>query len=206
MNRIFFGSREIEFTDTLPPLPCLIAEFNKVSDWNRWVRKEFSQTHACVLCQNPKEDFARFLQKFRVVEAAGGIVQAPFPDGTEKYLYIFRNGMWDLPKGKKEAGEDDATNALREVEEETGLKNLQIVRYLDHTYHFMPTKEGELPVKQTAWFLMRVDSPQQTIPQTEEGIEKAEWLSLSDVKQRLALMFASVATLSDRFLLAPCEL
>ena len=205
MNRIFFGSREIEFTDTEPTAPCRIIEFDRVSDWNRWVRKDFAETYARVLCRNPKEDFARFLQQFDIVEAAGGIVQAPFPDHTERFLYIFRNGMWDLPKGKKEKGEDEPTNALREVEEETGLKGLEIVRYLARTYHFMPNKEGELPIKQTAWFSMRIPTPQQTVPQTEEGIEKAEWLPLAEVKNRLGLMFASVATLSDRFLLSPGE-
>ncbi|MCM1041157.1 MAG: NUDIX domain-containing protein [Bacteroides sp.] len=204
MNRIFFGSRELYFTDREPAAPCRSVDFGRVSDWPQWVRREFTDTYACVLCKDPDADFSRFLQQFPIVEAAGGIVQAPFPDGSQKYLYIFRNGLWDLPKGKKEKGEDDSTNALREVEEETGLRGLEILRYLDHTFHFMPGKDGVLPVKQTAWFSMKIPAPQQAVPQTEEGIEKAEWLSVQEVKQRLGLMFASVATLSDRFLISPC--
>lgn len=202
MKRIFLGNREIQFTDTEPEAPCRIVEFDRVSDWNQWMG-QFTESLTCVLCRKPQEDFAHFLQHFSVVEAAGGIVYAPFPDGMDKYLYIFRNGMWDLPKGKKEKGESDQENALREVEEETGLKDLVIERYLDHTYHFMPMKEGGFPIKQTAWFLMRIPAPQQAVPQTEEGIEKVEWLSLAEIKQRLSLMFASVATLSDRFLVSP---
>lgn len=52
------------------------------------------------------------------VRAAGGIVTAP--DGT--MLLILRNGRWDLAKGKVEAGETLLQAALREVEEETGIK------------------------------------------------------------------------------------
>ncbi len=38
-----------------------------------------------------------------------------------RYLFICRNGLWDLPKGHQEAGEDIRDTALREVSEETGI-------------------------------------------------------------------------------------
>ena len=57
-------------------------------------------------------------RRMRWVRAAGGIVTAP--DGT--MLLIQRNGRWDLPKGKVEPGETLLQAALREVEEETGIK------------------------------------------------------------------------------------
>jgi 8-oxo-dGTP pyrophosphatase MutT (NUDIX family) len=61
----------------------------------------------------------RLLKRHTVyVRAAGGIVTAP--DGT--MLLIRRNGRWDLAKGKVESGETLLQAALREVEEETGIK------------------------------------------------------------------------------------
>lgn len=61
----------------------------------------------------------RLLKRHTVyVRAAGGIVTAP--DGT--MLLILRNGRWDLAKGKVEPGETLLQAALREVQEETGIK------------------------------------------------------------------------------------
>ena len=62
------------------------------------------------------------------VRAAGGIIM--LNDNSSlithhsslKMLLIQRNGRWDLPKGKVEPGETLLQAALREVEEETGIK------------------------------------------------------------------------------------
>lgn len=201
MNRIFFGEREFLFSEMKPEIPVPSFEYNDIKDWVAFVQQDFEQNLVFIHTSDLQEDFPRFLQNFKVVPAAGGIVKTRFTEG-EKYLYIFRNGMWDLPKGKKEAGENDESNALREVAEETGLKDLEILRYLDHTYHFMAARDGGAPlVKQTAWFLMHIPALQTPVPQTEEGITKAEWLSVPEIKKILGLMYTSVATLSNRFLL-----
>ena len=57
-------------------------------------------------------------RRMRWVRAAGGIVT----DEAGRMLLIRRNGRWDLPKGKVEAGETLLQAALREVEEETGVR------------------------------------------------------------------------------------
>lgn len=201
MNRIFFGEREFLFSEMKPEIPVSSFEYNDIKDWVAFVQQDFEQSLVFIHTPEPQDCFLHFLQNFKVVPAAGGLVKTLFPEG-EKYLYIFRNGMWDLPKGKKEAGESEETNALREVEEETGMKGLKILHYLDHTYHFMAARDGGAPlVKQTAWFLMDIAEPQTPVPQTEEGIVKAEWLSIPEIKKILGLMYTSVATLSNRFLL-----
>jgi 8-oxo-dGTP pyrophosphatase MutT (NUDIX family) len=58
------------------------------------------------------------------VRAAGGVVVRPRPDGSLEVLLVHRPryGDWTLPKGKAETGESDKECALREVEEETGLR------------------------------------------------------------------------------------
>lgn len=154
------------------------------------------------LCFSEKE-FDAFAGNFPVVEAAGGIVRTAFPE--PRFLYIFRNGMWDLPKGKKEKGESDEENALREVQEETGLEELEIIRPAGHTYHFMRGADNVFRIKKTAWFLMRTPEARRPVPQIEEGIEKAEWLSVSEIRMKSGQMYASIANLSSRFLNVPCE-
>lgn len=152
-----------------------------------------------------QDELAAFIKNFSIVEAAGGIVQTDFADGSRRFLYIYRNGKWDLPKGRREEGETEKENALREVEEETGLKGLEIIRSLGCTYHFMMGRDNIFRLKRTAWFHMKTASPQTPVPQTEEGIEKAEWLTMNELKLNLPLMYASIANLSSRFAIDLCE-
>jgi 8-oxo-dGTP diphosphatase len=57
------------------------------------------------------------------VQAAGGVVRRPGPDGAPEVLVVHRPRYddWTLPKGKLQPGETHEQAALREVEEETGL-------------------------------------------------------------------------------------
>jgi 8-oxo-dGTP diphosphatase len=58
------------------------------------------------------------------VRAAGGVVWRRADDGTIEVLLVHRPRYddWSLPKGKLDPGETDEGAALREVEEETGLR------------------------------------------------------------------------------------
>ena len=69
--------------------------------------------------------------RFRIVKAAGGLVTNP--DGH--CLMILRDGVWDLPKGMVEHGETLEQAALREVEEETGVKAFPHPALIGKTYH-----------------------------------------------------------------------
>ena len=73
------------------------------------------------------------------VYAAGCVLWRKSPSGDRKIAVVHRNRYddWSHPKGKRDPGEDDLTCAVREVEEETGLRGtiraaLPTVNYLDH--------------------------------------------------------------------------
>jgi 8-oxo-dGTP pyrophosphatase MutT (NUDIX family) len=107
--------------------------------------------------------------------AAGGIVKNP----KQEILWIFRRGFWDLPKGKLDLGETIPQCALREVEEETGLTQIQLNEIITITYHDYFDKYLNTQVtKETHWYKMSIQDLQNGIPQTEEDIEKMEWFSL----------------------------
>ena len=68
------------------------------------------------------------------IEAAGGIVEH---DGLLAVVHRPRYDDWSLPKGKLDKGESFEQAALREIEEETGLRcvlgdELEPARYRDH--------------------------------------------------------------------------
>lgn len=131
-----------------------------------------------------------------VIKAAGGVVQA----GDGRVLMILRNGVWDLPKGKIESGESVEEAAIREVEEETGLRGLSIRQSLGTTKHSY-ILNGKLIEKTTWWFLMSLDTdldPEALFlsPQIEEGITHIAW---EEVKQAKMLAgFENLKMVLDR--------
>lgn len=107
---------------------------------------------------------------FKVLEAGGGYVQ----NDKGELLVFYRRGSWDLPKGKIDPGETPEQAAVREVQEETGLVNLDLGVFLGHTYHTYELK-GERILKITWWYRMQT-SDSKLIPQTEEDIEEIAWV------------------------------
>lgn len=112
---------------------------------------------------------------FRIIRAAGGLV---FNEKGEA-LFIFRKGKWDLPKGKLDENEPLEACAVREVEEETGLKNVLLKEFLITTYHTY-TENGQQILKESHWYRMEVKGKQELKPQIEEEITEIRWVSQKD--------------------------
>lgn len=108
---------------------------------------------------------------FSCICAGGGVVL----NSRDEYLAIKRNGSWDLPKGKLEEGEDFETAAVREVIEETGLKEIEALHLLVSTYHIYKLS-GKLVLKETRWFEMRYHGTKKPVLQGEEGITTSRWV------------------------------
>ncbi len=117
-----------------------------------------------------------FIGICKIVSAAGGVVKSD----TGRLLAIFRRGSWDLPKGKIESGETIEDAAVREVEEETGIKVLSIQDKITTTYHTYRNKSGKLVLKPSHWYQMTsIETP--LIPQKEEDIERAIWIDAEEL-------------------------
>ncbi len=138
------------------------------------------------LCDDCHSAFEHFAAQFVAVEAAGGVV---FND-DEQLLMILRRNRWDLPKGHIEPGEDAATAALREVEEETGVSELKIVASVCNTLHAYCVY-GKWELKRTHWFAMRSKNCS-TVPQSEEGIEAVAWCGAQSLAQNLKTTYPTI--------------
>lgn len=125
--------------------------------------------------------------RFCCIDAAGGLVV----DATGRYLMIFRRGYWDLPKGKLDDGESLEECALREVQEETGLSTLRSEGALLTTYHLY-RQDGMDCLKCSHWYRMHFFGSEPPVPQTEEDIERIEWLTRQEVLERLPLAYPSI--------------
>ena len=128
-----------------------------------------------------------FFKKFTVIQAAGGLVK----NEQNEVLLIFRRGKWDLPKGKLDKGEKLEDCATREVEEETGLQNVQLTAPLTITYHTY--HEGSrFILKESHWYTMSVKGQQTLIPQTTEGIQEIKWVKRNELTPYIDNCFPSV--------------
>jgi len=122
--------------------------------------------------------------------AGGGLVY----NDKKQILFIYRNGKWDLPKGKIEKGEDIKTCAIREVEEETGVKDLTIKKFITKTYHVF-RRNGKLKLKETYWYEMHTTYEGDLIPQENEGIKKVKWKSFQKTQKALEKSYANIKLL-----------
>ena len=149
------------------------------------VKEEF---HAGILWNEDLEKLKKaFFKLFVPVTAAGGLVE----NEKGEFLLIHRRGKWDLPKGKLEKGESIEACAVREVEEETGLQNLELKKLITVTYHTYD-EFGKHILKDSHWYRMKVSGKQVLTPQTEEDILEVKWVKKKDLAKYLNETFPSI--------------
>lgn len=132
----------------------------------------------------------QFLKLLPNVEAGGGKV---FNDKGE-VLFIYRNNKWDLPKGRIDGKETFEEGAIREVEEETGVKGLKVTKPLSTTYHIFK-RNGKHKIKITYWFEMTTSYDGPLIPEEKEGITKVDWLNESEISKAIENSYANIRLL-----------
>ena len=128
---------------------------------------------------------------FKIIQAAGGVVIK-----DSNLLLIHRLGKWDLPKGKMEKGEMPEFTAVREVEEECGVK-AKLENKIGETWHTYSHKGKEI-LKCTHWYQMICLEDEGIKPQVEEDIDQVVWVN-SEEAQKL-LLNDSYASIVDIYL------
>ena len=138
-----------------------------------------------------EEKIEKFLRKkLPFVEAAGGLVY----NDKREILFIYRNDKWDLPKGHIESGEGAEAAAIREVEEETGVRNLKVTRFITKTYHVFK-RNDKFKLKATYWYEMHTDFKGELKPQKNEGIKKAKWKNYEKSQKALQNSYENIKLL-----------
>ncbi|MBI3983908.1 NUDIX domain-containing protein [Candidatus Microgenomates bacterium] len=118
-------------------------------------------------------------------ETAGGIIYRRTSKGVEFLLIQYPKredpkGRWTIPKGHVEAGERSHETALREITEETGLRNLRLLDWLGKMK--FQYRRGEALVMMTLNVFL-VEAPgdsKSPRPQHGEGIKDVRWFSVNE--------------------------
>ena len=190
MYKVFFNQKVIFLTTELvQQTPSAPVFFIKYSAAEHIVKAMKSKKIDCLYLYHASEDklWMHLLRLFPVVEAAGGLVR--HKDG--RFLFIYRNDKWDLPKGRIEKYEPIRLAAIREVEEETAVTELEIARPLIDTFHIF-SRNGKHKLKKTYWFEMKTSSEAKLVPQLDEGIEQAVWLSRKEIPEKFENAYENI--------------
>ncbi len=149
-----------------------------------------------IVCANPQSTLESFCERLVVVKAAGGLVE----NSAGEILIIRRKGWPDLPKGHIDEGESSEQAAIREVQEETGLCDVDIVAPLCTTRHFH-NAYGRWEVKQTDWYLMFAQGESPVLsPQQDEQITSAEWLRARRLWRAVEESYSTIKVVFEKFL------
>ena len=178
MYKVFFNDRTVYFGDNFSRAfernKGLFYKYNNLQELNELI-EVFSAVEQINSLYIFHEDMLMVIEEFKAcfhfIKAGGGVV---FNEKSE-FLAIKRNGVWDLPKGKLEKGENFPEAAMREVEEETGLKGLKLKEPLMSTYHTYALK-GKKVLKKTRWFEMEYEGKDAPVLESKEGITDYRWV------------------------------
>lgn len=141
--------------------------------------KKLKNLNSVTFVSDRKKELVAYIKdKFKIIEAGGGVVQK-----DDRMLLIHRLGKWDLPKGKLDKGEKISECALREVEEETLVKCL-LGPKICHTWHTY-TRNKKYVLKKTSWYAMECLDDSKMSPQTEEDIDEVRWMDLREMREAL---------------------
>ncbi len=146
----------------------------------------------CLICNDLDVCWKQFKSHFKIQKAAGGKVF----NSEKEVLFIYRFDKWDLPKGKLNKGESIEHCALREVEEECGINDLEIVSQLETTYHIFKRK-GKLILKITYWFQMHSNYIGKLKPQIEEGITDVVFKNQNEAEKALKNTYGNIKLLFE---------
>ncbi|APZ48002.1 NUDIX hydrolase [Polaribacter reichenbachii] len=140
-----------------------------------------------------EKDWQAFTKNLKVVPAAGGLVL----NDKKEILFIYRNNVWDLPKGWIEKDESIESAAIREVEEECAIFELSIIKKLITTYHIY--HQNGFILKETHWYLMHSNYNAPLKPQLEEGITAVCFKSDAEINETLQNTYANIKLVYNTF-------
>ncbi|MDQ3123079.1 MAG: NUDIX domain-containing protein [bacterium] len=139
----------------------------------------------------PIKGFKTFIHKRRpaiseVVRepTAGGIVFRRNNKGTVQFLLIQdAKDRWTIPKGHIEPGEDSKTTAKREITEETGLEQMDIIQWLGKI-NFRYRRITSLVLMTTEIFLVRAKGDTDKL-KPEDWMNDCKWLDAKDALDKI---------------------
>ncbi len=195
MYKVFFNESLLTFDqESKPEAKNILYHHQSNFDEAFHLLSSSAVNHVNIISESIEEVWNQFKNYFKLIQAAGGIVRNP----KDEYLFIYRLGKWDLPKGKMEEGETKEESAIREIEEECSITPLELKRFLIPTYHIY--YQREYIIKETFWFEVFYKGTETPQPQTEEGIEDVIWKKKEEIDELMKNSYPNIQLLVNNYL------
>ena len=131
-------------------------------------------------------------------ESSAGAVIFRKGKGTEYLLLKYEMGHWDFPKGNIEEGETDEETIKREVNEETGIDDITIIREFREKIHYFYKVNGELVSKDVVFHL--AETKKDKVKLSFEHMD-FKWLGFEEAMEKLTFKNAKgILEKADGFL------
>ena len=148
---------------------------------------------------NDKWSLPRITKNMRTEHSVGAVILRFWLDEAELLLLKRENGTWVLPKGHPQKNETEIEALKREVKEETGIKELEIIKELGNfRYLFRP---ADTWIDKTVTYYLA--KPVDDIPpllETDSAHIDIEWISITEIN-RLPLYYDDARRVIDLALL-----
>lgn len=199
MYKVFIENRSIIFTDKkLNDVNIHLINAESIDQIYPELLLIFTQIsvkeQVVVYSVRIESEFKRLFENFKKITAGGGIVKR-----KNQILFIKRNGFWDIPKGMIESNETIKEGSIREIEEECGIKQIEINGLINITYHTY-TYLGKLTLKKTYWYAFDYFGDEKVFPQAEEGITEVKWFDIDKLNEILDNTYCSIVEVIDVYM------
>jgi 8-oxo-dGTP pyrophosphatase MutT (NUDIX family) len=198
MYEVYILNRPVQFKESteipVPGLHLHEPDAITLTELPKLLRERPDIPQITLTSADVEQLWIQFCLGYDEVLAAGCVVE----NRKGHVLWMERNGRWDLPKGKVEPGEAIEAAALREVNEETGIRDLTLGELLGPTYHTFEMG-GRASLKTTFWFRALHEGDETAgAPQTEEGISIVRWFPRPLPDFLLSSTYSSLHKILDR--------
>lgn len=198
MYKVFIENRPVIICEkNTIKIDSIILSSEKVTSFEEnifpLIKKSLPKIPIILIAEDAHSEFERLFEGYKRIIAAGGIVKK-----GDEYLFIKRNGKWDIPKGKLDEKEDPIVGAVREIEEECGITKPIVNELICCTYHTYKFK-NKPRLKLTYWFELQYEGDEELVPQLDEGITKAKWLKVDELEKVKKNTFLSILEVVDQY-------
>ena len=120
------------------------------------------------------------------MERSAGIILFRERAGKREYVllkYHHKNIFWSFAKGIIEKNETEKETALREVQEETGLRKIKLIPWFKEKTNYFKTVDGKKIEKEVIWFLGKVEDKVDGKVSWEH--EELGWFSYTEASKKI---------------------
>ena len=136
-------------------------------------------------------------------ETSAGAVLLCVTSGKNEFLLLnYPQGHWDFVKGKMEVSETPQETARREMREETGISNFQLIdgfeEYVRYNFRF----KNEIIHKKVIFFLAKTNRKKISLSHEHNDYV---WLGYNDALKKITFRNAkNILSKANKFLLDTC--